>query len=162
MYFTYCKGLKPMLTRQYILNIFWNVSQPHNLRVGGLGAERYFSFKIRLVQYMDHCKHIFIDLGVLSLYSHCILTSLTNLKLILNMFLTRNNQNSYSTQKSGYFDLPYLGSVKRWTTFPIYNYLPEDMKSSSYPLFKRSLKTWLLACSFYSSEYVGKFLEAQF
>lgn len=52
-------------------------------------ATGWIELAVRLISstvYIDHCWPIFIELGVLRLYSQCILSSLSNLKLNLKKF----------------------------------------------------------------------------
>lgn len=101
--------------------------------------------------YIDHRWPIFIELGVLRLYSQCILSSLSNLKLNLKKFqqgITIILPTAPTDTATWIFPTVCFRSKKK-DCFPHlahreYNHLPEDMKSSACLKFEISLKKWLL------------------
>lgn len=133
----------------YHLTVYFGMFHSHiiyALEVWGRAAERYFSLKkaVSLISsdgYIDQCTPIFIELGVLSLYSQYILSSQTNLKLNLNKFSTRNDQYSYSTRRNGYSDLPKCRLSKKKDCFKnlalrMYDHLLEYLKSLAFTAHK--------------------------
>lgn len=169
------RRLKPMLSRQYLLTVYFGMFHSHliyGLEVWGhaSGCRDVFILQkkaVRLISsagYIDHCRPIFIELGVMSLYSQYIFSSLTNLKVNLSKYAVRNDHHSYNTRRNEHLDLPFCRLSKKKGCFPqlalrMFNHLPQSMKTLAYPEFKSSLKTWLLARPFYS---LGEFFDTLF
>lgn len=98
-----------------------------------------------------HFWPISIELGVLRLYSRCILSNLSNLKLNLKKFQQETTiiLPMAPTDTATWIFPTVCFRSKKKDCFPHlahreYNHLPEDMKSSACMKFKISLKKWLL------------------
>lgn len=115
-----------MLTRQYPLTVNFRMFHNRRCRAMLLAAWELFLLQqkaVRLISshgYIDHCWPIFIELGVLSLYSKFILSSLKRIGLPLSIsFQPGTTITSIAPRETDAWVFLTVDWVRRRTAFPM-------------------------------------------
>lgn len=160
------RKLKPMLTKQYLLTVYFALFHSHlsyGLEVWGhaAGCKDVLLLQkkaVRLISsadYHEHCRPLFSKLNILTVYSQYILITLNNVRTNISSLALREDQHDHNTRSKSNLDLPFCRLNKKKDSFPMlairmYNRLPLYFKNLEASVFKNELREWLLARPLYS------------
>lgn len=160
------RKLSKLVTPQYLLVVYhalfhsvlsyglllWgHAPNCHEVLLEQKKAIRIITFRKRL----DHCKPLFIETKILTVYSHFVLLCASYVKNNIQNFPTRNTVHTYRTRHNQEIDLPFCRLSKTKNAFPtialkIYNNLPQEIKNLETRKFDKVLKAWLVGRPLYS------------
>jgi hypothetical protein len=104
--------------------------------------------------FREHCKPIFVRLGILTVVSHFIFACLIEVKGRVQTLSTRSDIHSYSTRSRHLLDVPRARLGRTLNSFPtiavkFYNKLPATLKNLEDRKFKESLRRLLVERPYY-------------
>jgi hypothetical protein len=110
----------------------------------------------------EHCKPLFIKLGVLTVINQYIFLILMSIKKVLPALTCRGNMHTYDTRGRNLIDVPRCRLEKTRSAHVVcgmnlFNLLPQPVATLPIKLFKSKLHDWLVARPFYS---LAEFREA--
>ncbi len=110
---------------------------------------------------LAHCRPLFIQMKILTVYNLYIFQILTFTKTNLNLFSTRQDTHTHFTRNRTQLDIPQhrlakIGTSHQVNCLRFFNKLHESARTIPYSLFKNKLMAWLLLNPFYS---LKEFLE---
>ncbi|XP_054276756.1 uncharacterized protein LOC128995763 [Macrosteles quadrilineatus] len=162
------RKLKNLVTLQYLVVIYHSLFHTHisyGLLLWGHSAacERvllYQKMVLRIMtgaEYRQHCKPLFQELGILTVYGNYVLSSLLYVKENLADFQMRGQLHGHNLRNNDLISIPRCRTSKVKDSFPLlackmFNRLPENIKNLEPKLFKKKLKSWCCQQSFYSLE----------
>ncbi|XP_054260010.1 uncharacterized protein K02A2.6-like [Macrosteles quadrilineatus] len=105
--------------------------------------------------YKAHCRPIFLELGVLTVYSQYDLNILTLLKVTIHHFVVRDNIHSHHTRQASDIDLPRCRSARSLKSYPrsavrFFNSLPVHVRDLDLDDFRTALRDRLVNRHLYS------------
>ena len=133
------------------------MSAPPNILV----TERLWMFlqkkALRIIDsagYRDHCRPIFVKLGILTVVNQYILDSLLYIKNNQATFITRAQHHSHNTRGCQQIDLPFCRLSKK-NCFPVmamrmFNLLPASVRDLEAKNFRTKIEAWLKNSPYYN------------
>jgi hypothetical protein len=162
------RKIKALIPKEHITPAYFALFHCHlnyGIELWGHSSSSLCLFKMQkkavrvvsLAQPRDHCKPLFIKLGILTLYSMYIMKCLCDVKANLNSLETRGNVHNHFTRNRDTLNVPYSRLSKTCKSFHItklhlFNSLPAEAKLVSPAKFKRVVYAWLIKKAFYSIE----------
>lgn len=104
---------------------------------------------------LDHCRPLFIRLGILTFYSQYILDCLINIRANLGKFEVRSKFHNYETRNRTLLDVPYCRLSKSRDCYPViaqrmFNKLPTAVRALELKKFSVRMREWLRRRPYYS------------
>lgn len=160
------RKLKPMVDTKTLKDVYFSLFQSlvsYGLTLWGnaVGAIKIFILQKKAVRILagvgcrDHCGPIFVSLQIMTFYSLFIYQTLTDIHKNINNFPLQSDNHHYETRSANLLQIPRYRlnkSVSNQPNIGLYNRLPTVIKQLNLDLFKKKLKSHLLAHSFYSIE----------
>lgn len=173
MWFFFCGNLG-VVTDKYLINVYHALFQSH-IRYGILlwghapGCIKVLRLQKKAVRvlsaagYRDHCKPLFANLKVMTIFSQYVYYGLINLKNNIGEYQQRGDLHNHDTRHAQKLDIPRCRLSRSLAAHPIpamrfYNMLPprahtEDMKAFSMQLFNKLTNEPLYSFEEVSGEY---------
>jgi hypothetical protein len=110
---------------------------------------------------LEHCKPLFQQYGIMTLYSLYIFKCLCDVRENLHSFKIGANVHQHNTRIKNNLVLPHCRLTKTRKSFDVikqllFNHLPEKARNVTLPRFKHAIHSWLLTKPFYS---INEFFE---
>jgi hypothetical protein len=160
------RRLRTLLSRKDLVTIYFGLFHTHvlyGLLLWGhaAGCRSVLKLQKRALRvitsagYRDHCRPIFVSLGILTVFNQYILSSLLHVKNTEDSLARRSDLHSHSTRRRDMIDIPRCRTSKKKDSFPIlalrlFNALPENVRSLHGGAFRTKLESWLRKNPFYS------------
>lgn len=164
------RKLKHVITDQYILMVYYSLFHSHisyGLILWGhsAGSKKILLLQKKAIRIIsssrrhEHCKPIFKQLGVMTIFSQYVFQCLMYIKENRETFSSRSDIHSYETRKKGNIDIPSCRLSRTRDSFPavaikMFNHLNSELRSLELGKFKRKMSQYLCQKPLYSvSEY---------
>lgn len=164
--------LRNILTEPYLTTVYHALFHCHisyGLRLWGHSADVSQVLKmqkraLRIITFggcRDHCRLLFVRLGILTVFSHYILVCLRHVKENLHSYNQRADVHGYNTRHRGLLDVPRvrLARTQRESSsaaVSLFNRLPASMRTADSKVFVAKLTSFLKRRAYYS---LSEFLE---
>ena len=166
------RKLKFEVTPSYLLTAYYALFHSH-INYGIVlwghapGCARVLTIQkaaVRIITSSDriaHCKPLFDRLGILTIYSQFVLSSLVYARSNLESCTTRGELHSYNVRTRNDIHIPRYRLSKTKESNPVlayqfFNRLPREVRELSPGPFKRRIMAWLKERCYYS---LGEFIE---
>lgn len=164
--------LKPLVNIDYLKLAYFGLFQSHlqyGLIVWGHSSHIHSTLLLqkKIIRTIagagpaDHCRPLFVSLGILTLVNLYIYSVLIFTKTNTHEFYTRQDTHEHNTRNKRALDTPHhrlalTGNSFRINCIRFYNKLPESVKSANLSVFKSKITSWLTSNPFYK---LNEFLE---
>ncbi|XP_054260489.1 uncharacterized protein LOC128985133 [Macrosteles quadrilineatus] len=165
------RKLRTTITRPYLLAVYHALFHSHLTYGLVLWGHSPWTQELLLLQkkalriitssgYKAHCRPIFLELGVLTVYSQYVLNVLILLKVNIHHFVVRDNIHSHHTRQACDIDLPRCRLARSLKSYPrsairFFNSLPVHIRDLDLDDFKTALRDRLVNRPLYSLEELG-------
>jgi hypothetical protein len=162
------RKLKMMITLPYLMTVYHALFQSHVIYGLVLWGHSPAARDVLLLQKRalrvitssgnrEHCRPIFKELKVLTVFSQYVLNSLVLLKDNVAQYVKREDQHCYNTRRAQDLDVPRSRLSHTQRCFPIsaikiFNTLPESVRALNSKTFKTVLRDRLLERPLYALE----------
>ncbi|XP_039277700.1 uncharacterized protein LOC120349987 [Nilaparvata lugens] len=167
------RRLKPLISRKHLVEVYFALFHSHiiyGLQMWGhapgcndvLLQQKKALRILDSAGYLDHCRPIFIRLGIYTVFNQYILLSLLHIKSHYHSMTRRADKHLYNTRGKAKIDVPFCRLNKKRDCFPvlaqkIFNALPDMVRDLDDRSFGGRIRAWLRGMPFYS---VAEYFEA--
>jgi hypothetical protein len=164
------RRLKQLLTKNFLVVVYFALFHSHLLYGLELWGHAPATQSVLLLQkkvvrvidaagFRDHCKPIFVKLGILTVINQYILLNLVYVKKQSPLLAKRGDQHHHNTRGKQNINIPFCRLSKKKDCFPVlsmklFNALPVSIRDLELRSFEARMKRWLLENPFYNiTEY---------